>query len=234
MGDIMKNKGKMIYKSLYFLSFLLLNILLCVTGFLSVLNNYVMDTMYQKESNTNPDIKIIAIDDKSLNELGKFSDWSRNYYTTLVEKLNSDNHIPAVIAFDILFTGVEDETKDLEFAEKCGEYDNVVVAMNLLFDTEITLNDNGINTTPNVTGESVAYKQLYENTTSGFVNTILDKNDGYVRKCIPQIEYNGKFYNACLDGFYDKNGNGHTFDELPYFDNNKDEEDMLDDIDFDI
>jgi hypothetical protein len=32
-----------------------------------------------------------------------------------------------------------------------------------------------------------------------------------------QIEYKGKFFDACLDGFYDKNEDGHTFDELPNF-----------------
>lgn len=30
-----------------------------------------------------------------------------------------------------------------------------------------------------------------------------------------QIEYNGKFYDACPDGFFDENEEGHTWDELP-------------------
>lgn len=42
-----------------------------------------------------------------------------------------------------------------------------------------------------------------------------------------QIEYNDKFYNACLDGFYDSNGEGHTWDELYNF-----EEDDINDLDF--
>jgi hypothetical protein len=33
-----------------------------------------------------------------------------------------------------------------------------------------------------------------------------------------QIEYNGKFYNACPDGFFDSEDEGHTWDELPLFD----------------
>lgn len=33
-----------------------------------------------------------------------------------------------------------------------------------------------------------------------------------------QIEYNGKFYDACPDGFFDKYDEGHTWDELPLFD----------------
>lgn len=42
-----------------------------------------------------------------------------------------------------------------------------------------------------------------------------------------QVEYNGNFYNACLDGFFDSNGEGHTWDELENF-----EEDNIDDLDF--
>ena len=42
-----------------------------------------------------------------------------------------------------------------------------------------------------------------------------------------EVEYNGKFYNACLDGFYDSNGEGHTWDELYNF-----EEDDINDLDF--
>lgn len=44
-----------------------------------------------------------------------------------------------------------------------------------------------------------------------------------------QVEYNGNFYDACLDGFYDSNGEGHTWDELYEF-----EEDNIDDIDVDF
>ena len=42
--------------------------------------------------------------------------------------------------------------------------------------------------------------------------TSINPNDGMF-----QIEYNGVFYNACPDGFYDENGEGHTWDELPEF-----------------
>ena len=43
-----------------------------------------------------------------------------------------------------------------------------------------------------------------------------------------QVEYEGKFYNACLDGFYDSNGEGHSWDELENF-----EDIDINDIDFD-
>lgn len=42
--------------------------------------------------------------------------------------------------------------------------------------------------------------------------TLMNPEDGSF-----QIEYNGKFFDACLDGFYTEDGEGHTFDELPSY-----------------
>ena len=127
MVIIMRNYKIVLDKIIFSLVFVAINVIIMSTGMLNILNNFTMDVMYQNEKATNPDIKIIAIDDKSMGELGKFSDWSRDYYSLLVEKLNSDNHKPSVIGFDILFTGEKDKTSDLRFAEVCKENNNVVV-----------------------------------------------------------------------------------------------------------
>ena len=37
-----------------------------------------------------------------------------------------------------------------------------------------------------------------------------------------QVEYDGKFYDACPDGFFDSEGDGHTWDELSFFDDDID------------
>ena len=42
--------------------------------------------------------------------------------------------------------------------------------------------------------------------------TSINPNDGMF-----QIEFNGKFYDACPDGFFDSNEEGHSWDELPTF-----------------
>ena len=56
-------------------------ILLITDAFLGI-NNFFMDRIYQKERTTNKDIFIVAIDDKSLDELGPISSWNRGYYAT--------------------------------------------------------------------------------------------------------------------------------------------------------
>ena len=37
---------------------------------------------------------------------------------------------------DILFTGTQDSAVDKEFATTCNNFDNIVIGMNLLFNTE--------------------------------------------------------------------------------------------------
>ena len=183
---------------------MILNIFLLSFGLFTEVNNLIMDSLYQKEQTTNPDIKIIAIDDKSLDELGKFNNWSRSYYTKLIEVLNKEEHKPAVIGFDILFTGKQEEEIDQEFADICKESGNVVVAMNLLFKSSVTVTDDLISSNMEVQDVSTAYDALYQNTESGYVNTVLDKTDGYVRRCVPVIEANGKRYESFSYQIYKK------------------------------
>lgn len=195
----MKEKGKISINKqrlINCLLFICINILLLLTGIMTNINSFISDTFYQNDKTVNPDIKIIAIDDKSLAELGEINKWTRENYRLLVEKLNANNHKPAVIGFDILFTGQQDETIDKAFVETCKNAENVVLAMNLLFGTEVTINDNEISSSMNVSDISTAYKELYDVTESGYVNTVLDKNDGYVRKCIPQVKIHDEIFDS--------------------------------------
>ena len=58
-------------------------------------------------------IAVIAIDDKSTKQLGRFP-WPRHNYTELLEQLRATQ--PAAIAFDILFADVTDDDDDLASA----------------------------------------------------------------------------------------------------------------------
>mgnify|MGYP002135390460 CR=1 FL=1 len=51
---------------------------------------------------TNPDIVIIAVDDRSLSELGGWP-LTRDKYTQLLHALDDDRYRPKVIGFDFLF-----------------------------------------------------------------------------------------------------------------------------------
>jgi adenylate cyclase len=68
-------------------------------------------------------IVIVAIDDKSLHELGKFSNWPRSYYAGMVDTLKQSN--ARVIVFDILFS--EESTDDSLLAASMKSAGNVIL-----------------------------------------------------------------------------------------------------------
>jgi adenylate cyclase len=52
-------------------------------------------------------IRIIDIDDRSMQKMGLYQNWNRSYHAKMIETLN--RHFPAAIIFDILFYQPEDE-----------------------------------------------------------------------------------------------------------------------------
>jgi adenylate cyclase len=69
-------------------------------------------------------IVIIGIDDKSLDQLGRFSAWPRSYYTQLIKVLSDCKS--RVIVFDILFS--DPESDDPSLASAISSNGNVVLA----------------------------------------------------------------------------------------------------------
>ncbi|MDE7293707.1 MAG: CHASE2 domain-containing protein [Oscillospiraceae bacterium] len=60
------------------------------------------DKIYQTPRGINNKIKIVAIDDETLNELGPFGTWSRSTYADVISALGD---YPDVIAMDIMLFG---------------------------------------------------------------------------------------------------------------------------------
>ena len=54
------------------------------------LENMAEDSLYQNAGVVPNDIKIIAIDDKTLENLGAYTEWDRGIYADLFELLNKD------------------------------------------------------------------------------------------------------------------------------------------------
>ena len=80
-------------------------IFLTITNLFSSLDYMLKDALYQIPRGVDNDIKIIAIDERTIEELGQINTWSRDYYAKLIEALNTyDEAKPAVIAFDIIFS----------------------------------------------------------------------------------------------------------------------------------
>ncbi len=143
------------------------------------------DVLYHKPDSVSEKIRIIKIDEKTLNRYGEYTDWDRGIYADLVEALNVSEEVrPAVIGFDILFASEKNAESDNRFAEVCGRYGNVVCGFNYVFTKQIVSDKNGNLYVNNlhVSDTVTPYEALAEATTQGFVTALLDETDGIIRK----------------------------------------------------
>ncbi len=87
-------------------------LLVFLTAYYDVLYSFdclLRDKIYQTPRGINNKIKIVAIDDETLNELGPFGTWSRGTYADVISALGD---APDVIAMDIMIFGDMDSEGD--------------------------------------------------------------------------------------------------------------------------
>lgn len=157
-------------------------------NYIKTLNDNLTDRVYQSKGGFQLPVIIIGIDDKTLDEMGQPSTWSRNTYAKVIENICDENNKPYVVGFDTLFTGAkrmyEGDDGDKVFAEVAKEKGNIVIGLNLSFSQDnIYLNENGdrdINYLA-VTTTHYPYEELKEVTVGGAVNS-LPCSDGYIRQ----------------------------------------------------
>lgn len=157
------------------------------------------DLLYVAEKPVDNRIKIIGIDEKSLEEMGPFSGWTRQQAADLLNAFDQE-HSPAVIAFDINFVGQRDEAGDRALAEAASAFPHVVLASYINYGTRVEQSDDGeyqINTMY-VEDLELPYEALRSVTFHGFTNAVQDV-DNYVRRSVlaeslggdpPEKEYN--------------------------------------------
>lgn len=164
--------------------FSLLAFFAVVSGVAGTLNKKAEDLLYHQPGGTTEKIKIIMIDEKSVEAMGDFTEWDRAVYGKLVDTLCVSEDIkPAVIAFDVIFGADNKNEADRYFADVCAEHGGVVCAAGYVFERQVSMNEDG---NLQVGGTSVAerttaYPALREVTTEGFSNIIMDADDGLVR-----------------------------------------------------
>ena len=190
-------KKETIRKVMASLAAAILTFILSVTGILYSFDKIVADGWYQKPTPTNPQIKIIAIDEKTLQAYGDMKTWNRKIPADLVDKLyEQEEYAPSVTVFDIMYIRDVDEETDLRFAESCRKAGNVITAVNTVYETEITKQGDTLLVDENHIGMvEYPYAALKETSSYGYANTIQDK-DGYIRFATTQVEYNDEMIDA--------------------------------------
>jgi len=164
--------------------------LLIITEPFYALNAMLCDAVYSQMNGTGDEIAIIAIDEETLAEYGPLAEWKRTRYAELADLLFSDEeNRPALLAFDIMFTGETEEDAALvdSFAGR-----NIVAASNLVYrGTTVYLDEEQYYDDWNISMEERPFPALDAVTHTGFANACVSR-DGFVRSAQLRTEYSGE------------------------------------------
>jgi len=178
------------------------------TGVFSNVDKAAEDRLYHHAGKVDSRIKIIKIDDRTMNQMGDFSTWDRGVYADLVETLCvSDEIRPAVIGFDILFNSPKDAKEDARFVQACKDHGNVVTGFGYVFTNEVTETADGqlqVNTMA-VSEKVEPFAALKDVTSQGFVNALTDDDDKIIRSSFIYFdEADGTRTNSFSSVIYEK------------------------------
>jgi adenylate cyclase len=149
--------------------------------FLNAFESQTYDLRFKRmrgEIPVNPDIGIIAIDDKSIAELGRFP-WSRVQYVKLLDRLSAAG-VKAVL-FDEFFPEPENAKADKAFAAALKKMGKAVLAVSFKFDSDF-----------NAIGQTASIPEIQASAAGiGHINFFPDP-DGINRRNFLVIEKDGK------------------------------------------
>lgn len=174
--------------------------LVTLSGAFYSVDNLLRDRIYQNPRGINNKIKIIAIDDKTLSEIGPFGTWSRQSYADLIDILGD---APVVIGFDIMFFGEIDEAGDNALREACKKSGNIVAGSYINYNSAYKTDESG---KPYIDHFNIALieQPITEGACAdGFVNASPD-DDGIVRSAFLTTEYDGREYGSFSSIIYEK------------------------------
>ena len=170
----------------FYLQALLLGVLAFVFTYHDIfyaLDSFYRDRFYQRSRGVNQSVKIIAIDEKTLNAYGPFGTWDRSVYADILDTLGD---YPSVVGFDIMFFGEMTKEGDAAFVKAASKNDNVVLVSHIDFDTVVEEGANGEQTVNAFHVTKVEMPITGDKVSTGYANMSPD-SDGIVRRVLPQF-----------------------------------------------
>lgn len=160
-------------------------------------DSLLCDYLYRQFDGTSGCIKIIAVDEETLDAYGNFQKWSREKMALLTETLFGDHeNAPAVLGFDFLFTGENDHKTDAMLAEACSGKNNIVVGSNVVYRGSTKRTEDGMYYDIwNIDMVEMPYTGLEENVKTGYTNAYIAK-DGCVRYIKPVEKFGDETLNS--------------------------------------
>lgn len=230
----MKKKYKSLMVVLAVIIVALFSVVLISGRFLYSVDKIFSDALYYKQTTTDTKIKIIGIDEKTLEALGPMNTWNRNVPAELLEILSANEEIkPSIIAFDIMYMGNVEAESDKRFAQAAKKAGNVVVASRVTWRDKGTFETVGGSVIDYNVDKAIVdnveypYEELRANVEHGFANTHQDE-DGYIRFGQYKVDYNGEIEKSFAAKIYEiycrENG---IEEKIPKAYNAKDFKDMF-------
>lgn len=185
------------------LSKLIAPILLALLAFLlaflnpfNITDNLICDRLYSRLRSTNKDIIILKIDEKTLDQLGNFTSWSRTGIADTLDILYADPaNTPLLVGIDINYQGNSDEEIDMRLVEACKDR-KVIVPSPIVFDGRVEHDSDSLTYNNfNVTMVEMPFAQLRPFVETGFTNVFLG-TDSISRYHLASIAYKGSFIDS--------------------------------------
>lgn len=199
---------------------LLIFVITFLTSFYDVFYSFdslLRDKLYQMPRGINNKIKIISINDETLQKIGPFGTWSRSVYADVINALGD---YPSVVTLDIMVFGDMDNEGDDALRQACLEHSNVIAGSYITYDSVIKTDENNKAYIDNFHISSVEEPIISDCTATGFVNATAD-DDGIVRSAFISENYDGKtIYSLAAQSYFlycEKNG---TAPVIPKLDSN--------------
>ncbi len=190
--------NKQLHKVIKTLVFVILFLALMFTDVFFHADMLLCDRLYRKLERQTRDIKIIAIDEKTLEAYGKFESWSREKSAELTELFSADpDQAPAVLAFDIMFIGEGDPQVDARLAAAFQKAGNVVCASNLVYKgmMETDADGNLVYNPAAIEREERPFDEAAQAVRIGFANNCIS-DDNIVRSAQLFAAYNAENYTS--------------------------------------
>ena len=158
-------------------------------GFFDTLSLQLQDYFYQTKDATLGNVSIIQFDEHSLDELGPYQTWTRDYVAQAIEMLSQDpENAPAVIGVDVLYIGNSNEQSDAHLVRAAQQAGNVVFGSYANIEPVMLEDEEGNYYMSNeITLYEEPFEELLSVSDDGFVNGFYD-DDGVVRHSLKEIE----------------------------------------------
>ena len=138
-------------------------------------------------------IKIIAIDDKTIDYFGEYEDWSGIWMAAFLEKLNhSPEKAPQVIGIDLDCSKERDSVGAERLVKTCSKYDNICIGAPVISERKKDVKEEPASLHEMQEMDvKMPFAALKDEVVTGISNNTIVSKDGYVRSAVAGTTLDG-------------------------------------------